>query len=275
MKKQLLTLASTLLILCLSGNTALASSLQFTNLSSDDFNSLMKDLSAYSSYSSVSGASGRGSIFGFEVGLLGSLTSTPNVNSLVQKVDSTQNIPQLPGAGVLAAVSIPMGLSFELVFLPQTTVSNLNFQQVGGAVQYKVLDFPVSVSVKAHYTKTQFNFSQVINNASTGNLPVNATVNFDNTLLGGDLMVGKDLIFFEPYAGVGFESASANLGVTGSTTANVFAPAFTAAQTANSTPSSARFLVGVEFKLLLIRLGAEYLSAYGTSRYNLKLSAGF
>jgi hypothetical protein len=258
-----------------AANQALADSPKFNNLSSDDFNSIMKDFSALSSYSSVSGASGRGSLLGFEVGLIGSVTSTPNVDAVAKKADSSLSIPQLPSAGVLAAISIPMGLSFELMFLPQTTVNNLNYQQFGGAVQYKILSLPIDLSVKAHYTKTQFNYSQVVNNYSTAFTNVNTTINFDDTLIGGDLMVGKDLVFLEPYVGVGYESAKANLGVTGSSTATIFAPSYTSAQSASASPSSSRFLVGVEFKLLLIRLGAEYLRAYDTNRYNAKLSVGF
>ncbi len=258
-----------------SANQSFADSPKFNNLSSDDFNNIMKDFSALSSYSSVSGASGRGSIFGFEVGVIGSVTSTPNVNSVAKNADPSLSIPQLPSAGVLAAISIPMGLSFELMFLPQTTVNNLNYQQFGGAIQYKILSLPLDLSVKAHYTKTQFNYSQVVNNSSTAFTNVNTTINFDDALVGADLMVGKDLLFLEPYIGVGYESAKANLGVTGSSTATIFAPSYTNAQSATSSPSSARFLAGVEFKLLLIRLGAEYLRAYDTNRFSAKLSVGF
>lgn len=258
-----------------SANQSFADSPKFNNLSSDDFNNIMKDFSALSSYSSVSGASGRGSIFGFEVGVIGGVTSTPNVNTVAKNADTSLSIPQLPSAGVLAAISIPMGLSFELIFLPQTTVNNLNYQQFGGAIQYKILSLPIDLSLKAHYTKTQFNYSQVVNNSSTAFTNVNTTINFDDSLVGADLMVGKDLLFLEPYIGVGYESAKANLGVTGSSTATIFAPSYTNAQSASSSPSSARFLAGVEFKLLLIRLGAEYLRAYDTNRFNAKLSVGF
>ena len=261
--------------LILGVHQASAGTPNFNNVSSDDFNSVMKDFSALSAYSSTSGASGRGSILGFEVGLLGSLTSTPNVNTVAQKADSTLSIPQLPSAGILAALSIPMGLSFEFIFLPSTTLNNLVYQQYGGAIQYKIMSLPVDLSVKAHYTKTLFNFAEVVNNASTGNQPVNTTINFDDTHVGGDLMIGESLMIVEPYVGIGFETASANLGLTGSTTANIFAPAFTSAQSASSSPSSVRFLAGLEFKLLLVRIGAEYLHVYDTNRYNFKLSAGF
>jgi hypothetical protein len=273
--KKLLVFLNVFLGFLILPNQSFADSPKFNNLSSDDFNNIMKDFSALSSYSSVSGASGRGSLFGFEVGVIGGVTSTPNVNSVAKNADSSLNIPQLPSAGVLAAISIPMGLSFELIFLPQTTVNNLNYQQMGGAVQYKILSLPIDLSVKAHYTKTQFNYSQIVNNSSTAFTNVNTTINFDDTLFGGDLMAGKDLIFFEPYVGVGYETAKANLGVTGSSTATIFAPSYTSAQSASSTPSSARFLAGIEFKLLLIRLGAEYIRAYDTNRFNAKLSVGF
>ncbi len=239
----------------------------FSNLTSTDFNSVMNDFSALSSYSSVSGASGRGSIFGFEIGIVGSLTSTPNANTVAQKTDSTISIPTLPNAGILGAISIPMGLSFEVIFLPKNTFNGLSFQKVGAAVQYKLLDFPVSIAAKLHYTSTKFEFNEVLNS-------VNSTVSFDDSIYGIDLMAGKDLIFLEPYVGLGYATSNANLGVSG-TVSSIFAPSFTAAQSANASPSSARVLVGVNFKLLLINLGAEYLRTFGTDSLNFKLSAGF
>ncbi len=266
MKKQFGFLSSILAIGFMASNV-FAAAPNFANLSSNDFNSVMNDFSALSSYSSVSGASGRGSIFGFEVGIVGSLTSTPNANTVAQKTDPTISIPSLPNAGILAAISIPMGLSFEVIFLPKNTFNGLSFQKVGAAVQYKLLDLPISIATKLHYTTTKFDFSEVLNG-------VNTTVSFDDSIYGIDLMAGKDLIFIEPYVGLGYATANANLGVSG-TVSSIFAPSFTAAQSANATPSSARVLVGVNFKLLLINLGVEYLRTFGTESYNFKLSAGF
>lgn len=246
---------------------ASASTPNFQNLTSDDFNSIMNDFSALSSYTSVSGASGRGSIFGFEVGLLGSLTQSPNVNSVAQKTDSSVSIPMVPNVSLLGAISIPGGLGFEVILLPKFTYNGMNLQQFGGAIQYQIIDFPVSITVKAHYTKTTFDFSEFLGGS-------NATVKFDDTIYGADLMAGKDLIFFEPYVGLGYASANANLAVTG-TSSSIYAPSYTSSQTANAMPSSSRILVGVNFKLLLISIGAEYLRTFSTDRYSFKLSAGF
>ncbi len=256
-----------LLIIGLSGVNVLAAAPNFSNLSSSDFSSVMNDFSALSSYTSVSGASGRGSIFGFEVGVIGSLTSTPNANSVAQKTDPSVSLPSLPSGGLLGAISIPMGISFEVVFLPKVTVSGLSVQKFGAAVQYKLLDLPLSISVKAHYTSTKFQFNEVLSG-------VDSTISFDDSIYGVDLMAGKDLIFFEPYVGLGYAAANANLGVSG-TVSSIFAPSFTASQSANATPSSARVILGVNFKLLLISLGAEYLRTFGTDSLNFKLSAGF
>ncbi len=253
--------------LIMTSVNALASTPNFQNITEGDFTSIINDFSALASYTSVSGASGRGSVFGFEVGLIGSLTQTPNINSVVQKTDSSISIPQMPNAGLLGAISIPGGLGFEVVLLPKYTYNGVNLAQYGGAIQYKLLDFPISISLKAHYTKTAFDFTQNLNGGS-------ATVKFDDSIYGADLMAGKDLIFLEPYVGLGYASANASLGVSG-TASNIYSPSYTTSQTSSASPSSARVLVGVNFKLLLISLGAEYLRTFGTDRYSFKLSAGF
>lgn len=60
---------SSLVLVAALGMTSvnvLASTPNFQNITEGDFTSIMNDFSALSSYTSVSGASGRGSIFGFE-----------------------------------------------------------------------------------------------------------------------------------------------------------------------------------------------------------------
>jgi len=265
MKKHLGMIAL-LCAMILSAEKALASTPNFTNVTSSQFTSIMNDFSAYSSYTSVSGASGRGSVFGFEVGLIAGLTSTPNVNSVAQQTDPSASVSMIPNASILAAISIPMGLSFELVFLPSNTFDGVSYQQYGGAVQYKLLSLPFNLAAKAHYTKTDFNFGENLSG-------VNTTVSVDNKLFGADLIASMGLLVIEPYLGVGYETASASMGVTG--TNSIFSSAFTTSESASASPSSARVFIGADINLLLLTIGAEYLHAYGTSRYNLKLSAGF
>ena len=250
--------------------------LDFKNITSDDFSKLNNELSAYSSYSSVSSAAGSTiRDIGFEIGLIGNLTLTPNINTIVEQTDPTIGFPRLPGGALLVAVSLPMTFKIEVLLLPQISFNDLSYQQFGVAVQYRILSAPLTTVLKAHITKTASSFTEILSNASTQNLPTNIQVNFEDTLLGLDLITSQNFVFAEPYFGLGYETANANLDVSGSTTASIFAPAFTTAQTAGTNPTSLRILIGAEFKLLSARLGAEYLRAFETNRFNIKLSLAF
>lgn len=70
----------------------------FQNLSEQDFKKVVRDLSANFVHTSVSGASPLGDIFGFEVGIVGGVTNTTELNRYSQEVDPSSKVARLPHA---------------------------------------------------------------------------------------------------------------------------------------------------------------------------------
>lgn len=251
----------------------------FNNVTQGQFDELLRDFSADSAFSSVSPASSLGSVWGFELGVLGGVANTPNVNTLAQQADPNAKVSYLPHAGLLGALTVPLGLTAEVVFMPAVSVSGVSYAQTGGALKWtftdEVIPLPFSMAVKGFYTTTRATFSQTIQNQSTLGAAVTAEVELKDALYGLQLLASQDLLFIEPYLGIGWARANGSAGVSGSATATIFSPSFTSGQNATSTTSSTQLIVGANLKLAFIRLGAEYMRLFDTSRYTAKLSVAF
>ena len=74
--------------LLLMAQVAGAQNLPLQNLDETEFKNVVSDLSANFLHTSVSGAAPLGDIFGFEVGLIGGLTNSSEIDKLVKAVDA-------------------------------------------------------------------------------------------------------------------------------------------------------------------------------------------
>lgn len=248
----------------------------FNNLSQDDFDKAIRELSGNSSYHSVTGAGTLGSIFGIEVGIVGGLTNTPEINAYSKQVDSSADVSRLPHASLLVGVSVPLGFTGEVLLFPEMKFGDVKYQQFGGSVKWtatEALVLPFNLAVRAFVTSNKMSFQQTLNNASTGNVPTQVTVTQDNNQMGLQLLASPSLPLIEPYVGVGTVKATGKLAVSGSTTGTIFN--FTSSQSAESSPTSVQFLLGVNANLLLLNLGVEYSRAFSTDSYNFKLGFRF
>lgn len=259
--------------------TAAAETPSLNNLTLGDYDKVVKELSANFAYSTVTPASSLGGLWGFEFGVVGGLTKTPEIKSIVNRTDTSYKESKFPHGGLLLRVGAPLGLTGEIVAFPERKISKLEISQYSGAAMWTITDlfftdWPVSVATKGFFSKTGLNYTQSLNNSSTGNVAVNATLDFDNTLYGGQLLVSKKLFVFEPYLGLGYIKSKGEFSVSAATAPNasIF---LSGGRSAESKPNSAQLLAGLDVKVLFISLGAEYQKAFGTSTYNGRLSFRF
>lgn len=243
----------------------------FTNLSQADFDNVIKEFSSNFSHHSVMGAGTLGTLWGFEFGLVGGLTQSPDSNSIVRRTDSSVDLKNIYHGGLLLGVGAPLGLTAEAVIIPKMTISGGDAEYTSLGLKWTMTDevlkvIPFNLAVRGTYTTSKFSFKQVISG-------YDATVQNENKVTGVQLLASPRLPLFEPYAGIGYLQADDTLSVTG-TTGTIFASTFTAAQSASSKPYSAQYLVGVNFRAL-VSLGLEYQSSFGTSGYTAKLGFSF
>lgn len=259
-----------------------ADSASFNNLTTAEYDSIVKELSANFSYSSLTPASSLGGLGGFEIGLVGGVTQANDIRDIV-RAKGNANFKQkwLPHAGALARIGVPYGLTAEALIFPKVTVSDFQLSQYGGAVAWTVTDvflkeLPVNIMVKGFYTKTKFGVKQQVRNTSgVGPTNVDGRVSFDNSLLGGQLLVSKKLLVFEPYLGVGYAKAKGEVNVTTDNIAyqgNIFA---VPGVSGISKPTSAQLMAGLDIRLGFFTLGGEIQRSFGTTSATGRLSFRF
>ncbi len=240
----------------------------FTNITSNDFTDISKEMSANFVHSSILGASKMGNLFGFQVGLIGAKTSSPKTDVIVQR-NAGSSLSSMYNVGILAAVGIPLGIAFEVVLVPELKASGVSFKTTSIGIKYNINEMipvlPINLALRGVYTSSNFSFSQTVSNVTT-------SVSNKNSIAGAQILISPKLPIIEPYAGLGYLSASNELSASGS---SIFAPSFTTGQSMSKSVSSMQLLMGVDVNLLLFKVGAEYSNAFGASRIAGKLAIGF
>lgn len=249
---------------------AKADSPQFNSLSQDEANKIAKEFSANFIHTSVAPASSLGSIFGFEVGVIGGATSTPEIEKTVKRANSNTDISIIPHAALLGRVSVPYGVTFELGLLTEITVSGVSVENTSYAIQYTP-DFlaflPVAVAAKIHGSSSKLSFSQTIGSDANGKVTV------DSMSYGIDFMASANLLIFEPYGGIGYVKTDTDIKTTATGGGSIFG--FSSTDNYNSKHDGLHIFAGTELNLLFFNIGLEYANSFGVSKYTGKLSFSF
>ncbi len=255
-----------------------AGDLQLDDLTQQDVDNISKEFSGNFVHTTVSGAKPLGSVFGFEVGVIGKISDSPKLGELVKEQSSSADVSSLYDAGLLAQVSVPFGITGELVYLPEMDLADIKATRTSLGVKWTLSDsiLPIpfmNLAVRAHYSMAELKYSDVINNASTLNTDVNSEIAVESSSYGANVIVSFDLLAVEPYAGVGYVSSDTDINVSATGGTNIFS--FTDAQSASSSSSGLHYFVGAQANLLFFKLGAEYSNVYGVDRVAGKISFGF
>lgn len=241
---------------------------KFTSITSADFDDISKDMSANFVHNSMLGASKMGSIFGFEVGVVGAQTNSSRTNTIVKR-NADAELPNLYNAGLEGAVGIPFGIAFEAVLFPKMTFSGASLTSTSLALKWNINEvipvLPVNLALRGVFSNSEFSFDQTTSGVAT------AVAN-KNSVSGVQLLFSPMIPMVEPYVGVGSLSASNELSMTG---VSIFDPSFSTAMSEKRTLTGTQVLAGVNITLALLKFGFEYSSAFDTSRYGLKLAVGF
>ncbi|MGE0528034.1 MAG: DUF6588 family protein [Bdellovibrionales bacterium] len=259
-----------ILIATLIASSAGAQDLKFQNLNREDFEKVVRELSANFMHTSVSGAGTLGSIFGFELGVLGGVTRSSEVEKLAREVDPEAEAAHVPHGALFGVLTVPAGLTVETALIPKVGSKEFKFNLLSLAVKWTptelLFDWPLSLAIEGSVSKANLEFEQTLSGVAT---------NFDygSTVTAFTVFVSKNFAIIEPYAGLGIVSGKGNLDVEGSTT--VFDATYTQAQSASEKRSSAVWMLGTEVKLLVLKLGLEYARLMDTSRYTGKVAFYF
>ena len=253
-----------MLMAVLASSNAWSYNLEFQNLSQADIEKIAGDFSANFAHTSVSGASSLGDLWGFEIGAIGSYTTTNEIDAIIKREGINANADLLANGALLGRVSVPMGLTFEISGIPTVGNDSFEFSNYGGAVMWTLPQpLPLELAVKGHYTKTSVTYFQPVNFVDT-------EVKYENSVAGLDLIASKSFLVVEPYVGIGYIKADGDFTVTGTST--IFN--FTASQTASADDTGIEFFAGLEFSFFA-KIALQYANRFGENCYTAKVSIGF
>lgn len=267
MKQKLLALLFTLI-----STTTMAGPPGFDNITSTDMDNISKEFSANFIHRPVSPASTMGSLFGFEVGIIAGITDAPKIAEITKREDPTESDPidKLAHAGLVGGVTVPFGITAELVLLPEQNLGDIDISNYSIGVKWtfsKYLPIPmVDLAVRGHYSTSEMSYSDTVDAVST-------TVKLENSTSGATLLASVNLMVIEPFVGVGYVTRESTLSASGS--AQIFDSSFTTSQSQTVDGSSSQLLVGAELNLLFMNIAAQYENVFDSSVMSAKLSFGF
>lgn len=260
------------LILFLFTTTSFASTPGFNDITSTDLENISKEFSANFVHRPLTPASSLGAIFGFEVGVVGSLTDAPKIGEITKRENPTESDPidKLINAGLMAAVSVPYGITGELIILPEMDLGDLSISNYSLGVKWtfsSLLPIPlVDLAIRGHYGTTDISYNDTVDSVAT-------EISLENSTMGVTLLGSVGLPIIEPYAGIGYVTRDTTLKASG--TAQIFDTSFSTSQSQSSDGSSFQYFVGAELDLLFIHIAAQYENVFDTSIVSGKLSFAF
>ena len=253
----------------------------FDDIDRAELEEIIDEFGSSLSHTSVSPASSLGSIFGFELGVIGGLVQTEGIERIVRSVSPGTEAEQVPHAALYGALTIPFGITVESTLVPEIETSDYEFQRLGLGLKWTITDtflsfLPLSIALKAHMTRAELSFAQVLNNSSTANQDVNVDIKYDTTITGLNLIVSKNLLLVTPYAGIGFVKIDGELGVESSTSGlSIFDPGLTSSSEFEEEVTGEEYFAGVQFNLLLFKFGIEAGKILDNEKISAKFSLKF
>jgi hypothetical protein len=170
-------------------------------------------------------------------------------------------VNELGNAGFYAKVEGPLGLGAEVIYTPLESDS-IDYDYTSFAVHYStsgILDWKFKL----------FSSSSTLSFVDGG-----TNVSLENTSAGGTVLVGKKLVFVEPYAGVGYVTGTGK--IIGDQTQVFGGNATTFSLGAAGIDADSTYaIVGVDMDLLFMGIGLEYSNPFGNSRVMGRVAIGF
>jgi hypothetical protein len=237
----------------------------FTNLDAAQTSAVLKTFGANFTFRPMDTASNYGKNFGVSVGIGGGVTSGTAITEA-----TGLPVSQIPHANIILGLQLPRGFAVEVGFLPNLSLSGLSFNSWGGDLKWNVGAglgklLPLDVAARVMYSTTSMSYTQTV----TTPAPATDTLSLSTHSFGFNVSASKSLVILEPFVGLGWMSQSGTLSNSGNIP--LFNTSLTNANTYNASNSGLWAFGGLQFKLLILNITAEYDSMMGISSQSIKV----
>jgi hypothetical protein len=212
--------------------------------------------------------------FGFNIGILGGMTSATLLDKSLES-----DFKNLPNLNLIAMAGIPFGINVELNYFPEINVSDITYKNYSVAIKCTISKFfPIPVpflhlAIRFYMGDNNINLKHKYDGASEN---IEGSFKFQNTTKGIDFIVSTTALpFIEPFLGLGYLGNDTKISVSATNKVRIF-PDITAATSVEKTISSSqlRILLGVGVNLALFGAGAELNFVGDQLSYAFRISLG-
>ncbi len=234
------------------------------NLSEQQLEAVFATLGSNFIFRPVEPPSAKADVFGISFGVIASTTSGKKLKDTFP----TANIPdQIPSGNIYLGVHAPWGLAAEIGVIPSTASSSGKISNIGANLKWtlskNLLTFlPFDIALRGSYTKP----SLFVESGTS-------TLNYNSTITGGSLSIGKRFAFIEPY--IGFGSMKQEGKLNGSGTAELFGTTIQLTLDQSKTHSTDLIFAGTQLHLGFFNISVEYSKLFGIDNGALKLAFDF
>ena len=253
------------IIFSITPNKTYAALPALSNLNQTETDAVLKTLGTALAFRPVEPASAYGKYWGISVGATVDAASTSELKTAIPATSGAY----VPSGDIFLGFQFPKGLGVEMGFLPSVNTNGFTFKKFGGDLKWTVTSAfakkrsPFDFALRAMSTSTSLSYSQTVSG-------VNDTVSYDAHIWGANASLSKRLFIFEPYIGFGFIKQTGTLGNTG--TVQLFNSAVTPNASFSESSSSSWFYTGMQIRLLVPTISAEYDSMFGIKSYAVKFA---
>jgi len=209
-------------------------------------------------------ATGYGKIWGVGLGVSANATSTSGISSVVTGLSGSF----LPAGEINAGLTVPFGLTIEGGLLPTISYQSSSFSKTSIGAKWQInkvllTSLPFDLALRVGFTKGALSYSQ-----TSGGPQVD--VAYDSTLISANLIVSKNFVVLEPFAGIGLVNHSSLLSGTGA--GSIFGAGYPAATTSiNSAAATLWMHAGLLVNLQILRASASVDYTFNLLSFNGKV----
>ena len=195
------------------------------------------------------------------------------------------NLEDVPFAGVPAptlqlGIGLPKNTDLKIRLVPEQNFDDVSFRLFGVGVMHDVKQWipgmklvPIDLSAFIGYTSLS---SEIGINLTDGDFQGSGTAEFSASATTVQVVASKNLVFFTPYVGLGFNAVSSNLDVLGDYTLSQGTQSLDFTDPISleySEGGGARATIGGRLKLLVLTIHADYtIQKYSTFTMGLGIS---
>lgn len=266
MKKQLTS------VLLFSSLTAFAAEPTLEFASKSQVEKVGKEFAANFSHTVVSSSETDG-LWGVEVGLIGGTTSSPQLKKTVDASGGDGgDFKSLYNAALFTRVHVPFEIFVEASMLPEQEFSDVKMKNTTFGLGWnagRYFNLPLDIALGANFGGADASYKQEVD---VGGTPTDSKISLKTKSQVYYVGVSKNFLFVTPYAklGVAKTEADFNVDVAGGT---IFQ--YSGAQKESVSSSGSYFAAGLNFQVLVMRLGVEYAQTVGVSQMMGKFSLSF